>query len=118
MKLQKARFLDALLLKFRGNLTITWQEFQNGLCDDIASYYIIENNINFLVGDAMLKRDEVRRSLSLTDKGFATMTDLRSLGYVTKTSKEIWQLGLQILLAVVSVVTFVLVVVRFCRDFC
>lgn len=89
MNLEKAKILDAILLKFTGNKTITWHEIKEGAFIDIETYYVIENNINFLVGDGQLERDSVQAfSLSMTDKGFATMTDLPNLGYVTTAKKE------------------------------
>lgn len=89
MNLEKAKILDAILLKFTGNITITWHQLQQGLCNDIETYHVIENNINYLVGDGQLERDVAQAfSLSMTDKGFATMTDLANLGYVTAAKKE------------------------------
>jgi hypothetical protein len=88
MELKKARLLDNILLKFWGNVTLTWADIQNGAWNDIATYDDCENNINFLVGDGMLKRDTTLHTLVTTDKGFATMTDLKNLGYVTKAKKE------------------------------
>jgi len=89
MNLEKAKILDAILLKFTGNITITWYQLEQGAFNDIATYHVVENNINYLVGDGQLERDVAQPfSLSMTDKGFATMTDLPNLGYVTIAKKE------------------------------
>jgi len=89
MNLEKAKILDAILLKFTGNITITWNQLQQGAFNEIATYHVVENNINYLVGDGQLERDVTQAfSLSMTNKGFATMTDLPNLGYVTLAKKE------------------------------
>jgi len=90
MDLKKAKLLDRILLKFAGNATIKWNDLRDGHWDDIASYHVCENNINFLVGDGMIKRESAILALSLTDKGLAVMTDIPNLGYAKKTKKEIF----------------------------
>jgi hypothetical protein len=98
-KLEKAILLDKILLKFEGNKTWTWDgihtpEFYKDLNDD---YFVIENHLNFLIGDGMLTkyRDVDYKDLTknledypelsnLTPKGFAVMTDLKNLGYEQK----------------------------------
>lgn len=96
---EKAILLDKILLKFEGNKTWTWDgihtpEFYKDLNDD---YFVVENHLNFLIGDGMLTkyRDPDYKDLNknfedypelsnLTPKGFAVMTDLKNLGYVQK----------------------------------
>ena len=112
MTIDKAKILDSILLKFVGNATIFWKDLQQGIWDDIASYHVCENNINFLVGDDMLKRDTVLESLSMTNKGFATMTDLDNLGYVKKATKERQETFLKYGLAFVTVSTFVILCLK------
>ena len=108
MTIDKAKLLDSILLKFTGNVTIKWSDLQQGIWDDIASYHVCENNINFLVGDQMLKRDTQLETLSMTDKGFATMTDLENLGYVKKATKEKRDDFIKYGLACITVATFII----------
>jgi hypothetical protein len=108
MNIDKAKLLDKILLKFTGNVTIKWSDLQQGIWDDIASYHVCENNINFLVGDDMLKRDNELQTLCMTDKGFATMTDLENLGYVTKANKEKRDNILKYGLACITLATFII----------
>ena len=112
MTIDKATLLDKILLKFRGNITVKWSDLQTGLWDDIATYHVCENNINFLVGDGMLKRDTVLHLLSMTDKGFATMTDLDNLGYVTKAKKERNETMIKYIGFCIGVATFILLFFR------
>lgn len=108
MNLDKAKLLDKILLKFAGNATVKWIDLQQGIWDDIASYHVCENNINFLVGDGMLKRDDDIHTLRTTDKGFATMTDLENLGYVTMANKERRSDFIKYGTACITVATFII----------
>ncbi|RNI35615.1 hypothetical protein EFY79_11635 [Hanamia caeni] len=108
MKIDKAILLDKILLKFTGNVTIKWSDLQQGIWDDIASYHVCENNINFLVGQGMLRRNNELQTLCMTDAGFATMTDLVNLGYVTKAKKERRDDFIKYGLACVTVATFII----------
>ena len=112
MTIDKAKLLDKILLKFDGNVTVKWSDLQQGMWDDIASYHICENNINFLVGEQMLKRDNELQTLCMTDKGFAIMTDLNNLGYVKKAIKERQEKLLKIGLACITVATFVILCLK------
>jgi hypothetical protein len=104
-KLEKAELLDRILLKFQGNKTIAWDyfhkpEFYKDLHDN---YYVVENHLNYLIGDEMLtkerqidneKSDKARMNIYseysfLTPKGFAVMTDLENLGYVRTENERI-----------------------------
>jgi hypothetical protein len=108
MDLKKAKLLDKILLKFWGNKTLKWSDIQNGAWSDIAIYDDCEKNINFLVGDSMLKRDTTLHTLWTTDKGFATMTDLKNLGYVTKVKKERLDNGIKYLAFGLAIATFLI----------
>jgi hypothetical protein len=88
MDIEKAKILDGILQKFSGNVTISWESLREEFKNDMNKYYILENNINFLVSDGMLKRDTILHTLCMTDKGFATMTDPKNLGYLVKAKKE------------------------------
>lgn len=88
MDIEKAKILDDILKRFSGNVTISWESLRVEFKDDMNKYFILENNLNFLVGDGMLKRDNALHTLCMTDKGFATMTDPESLGYYVKAKKE------------------------------
>jgi hypothetical protein len=88
MDIEKAKILDNILKRFSGNITVSWASLREEFKDDMNKYYILENNINFLVGDGILKRDNTLHTLSMTDKGFATMTDPGNLGYYVKAKKE------------------------------
>jgi hypothetical protein len=107
MNIQKAKILDAILLKFVGNRTFTWTQLQNGAFGDIGNYHLIENNINFLIGEGHLRRNEIEpQSLTLTDKGFATMTDLPNLGYVVSAKKERRKNAFKALSGIILVASF------------
>ena len=108
MNIDKAKLLDKILLKFTGNITVKWSDLQQGIWDDVASYHVCENNINFLVGEDMLKRDNEIQTLCMTDKGFATMTDLENLGYVKKANKERRDDFVKYGLACITVATFII----------
>jgi hypothetical protein len=108
MIIDKAILLDKILQKFAGNITVKWSDLQTGLWDDIATYDDCEKNINFLVGDGMLKRNTNPDSLSTTDKGFATMTDLENLGYVVKAKKERRETIIKYIGFGIGVATFIL----------
>lgn len=106
----KSVILDDILRRFKGNETIYWKNLQDEFANNMNEYYIIENNINYLVGDGMLIRDKATESLTMTDMGFAVYTDIDNLGYVTKqkaAKKKFWNkaIGFNIML-----LTFLLIV--------
>ena len=94
MDLEKAKLSDAILLKFRGNITVSWDEIKEGAFNAVHSdYYVIENRIKFLLGENVLKQEtkigvKIYLMLSMTDKGWAIMTDMGNAGYVAKAIKE------------------------------
>lgn len=95
MDLEKAKLSDAILLKFKGNKTISWDEVKEEAFNDIHSdYYVIENRIKFLLGENILKEQttlgvKVYIMLSMTNKGWGVMTDIESEGYVAQVKIEI-----------------------------
>lgn len=109
-KLKRAKTLDQILLKFRGNITVKWSDLQAGNWNDVAPYYVCENYINYLISDNMLRRDTALNSLSLTEKGLATMTDLRSLGYVKKSREEFLNDTVRYFTALLAAATFCILV--------
>jgi len=98
-KEEKAKFLDNLLLKFEGNKSFNHTQvhdrsFYESLDDD---FFVVENHLNFLIGDGMIKVTPLSNMgninyelcyYSLTEKGFAVMTDLENLGYASKQKEE------------------------------
>lgn len=117
----KAQILDGILLTFKGDKTITWDQMRAGACKKVHSdYFVIENNINFLVGEGMIRREVGITALTLTDKGYGTMTEIDNLGYVaslkgkksainlSKRNNNI-NIGIQILILLVSILAVILV---------
>jgi len=115
MKTDKAKMLDDILKRFSGNITITWDSLREEFKDDMDKYYILENNINFLVGDGILKRDTTLHTLCMTDKGFATMTDPENLGYVPKAKKETRDNRIKNIAFVITIATFLVLCYNFCK---
>lgn len=117
MTLDKARLLDNILLKFKGNISVYWANLHGDkkqFSDIHIDYFIIENNINYLVGDGKLKRNDIGNNeyLTLTDTGFATMTDLDNLGYVTKAKKDKRETIIKYIGFIIAIATFVLLCFR------
>lgn len=117
MTLYKSKILDNILLKFKGNISVYWADLHGDkkIFSDIhQDYYIVENNINFLVGDGKLKRNNINNNeyLTLTDTGFATMTDLENLGYVTKARKGRRETKIKYIGFVLAIATFILLCFR------
>lgn len=108
MNIEKAKILDDILQRFSGNATISWESLREEFKDDMNKYYVLENNINFLVGDGMLKRDTTLHTLCMTDKGFATMTDPKNLGYLVKAKKERIESRVKYIAFSVTIATFLI----------
>lgn len=108
MDIEKAKILDGILQRFSGNVTISWESLREEFKDDMNTYYILEKNINFLVGDGMLKRDTTLHTLCMTDKGFATMTDPKNLGYLVKTKRERTESRVKYIAFSVTIATFLI----------
>jgi len=87
MTIEKAKILDDILTRFKGNVRVKWSDLQNEL-GNTREYYVTENNIKYLLGEGLLKENEFDKDLALTDKGFAVYTDLTTLGYVKKAKDE------------------------------
>jgi len=86
-KMENAKLCDEILRLFEGNKTVTWESLREKYGDGKYDYHIRENKINFLISDGQLERvmtADIKHALVLTSKGFATMTDLENLGYVSK----------------------------------
>lgn len=87
-KLRKAEICDAIIYSFLGNVAHTWNEIHTKeYYEKIDSnYYVVENMINFLVGEGQLKREMANNveRIKLTDKGFGTLGDMENEGYATK----------------------------------
>jgi hypothetical protein len=119
MTLYKSKILDNILLKFKCNISVYWADLHGDkkIFSDIhQDYYIVENNINFLVGDGKLKRNNIDNNeyLTLTDTGFATMTDLENLGYVTKPRKDRRETRIKYIGFVLAIATFILLCFENC----
>jgi len=115
MDIIKAKLLDNILLKFKGNISVYWADLHGDkktFKDIHENYSIVENNINFLVGDGKLKRNNIDNNeyLTLTDTGFATMTDLNNLGYVTKTKTEIKERRIKYIGFGIVIATFIVLI--------
>lgn len=96
-KKKKAQICDAIILLFKPGIVIYLQG-NEGLfsylievkdySDKNVSYVLKDSNIKFLIADGMLDiSDEYQKgitSLRLTDKGIATMRDIKNLGYVAE----------------------------------
>ncbi len=108
MDIEKAKILDDILQRFSGNVTISWESLREEFKADMNKYYVLENNINFLVGDGMLKRDTTSHTLCMTDKGFATMTDPKNLGYLIKAKKERNESRVKYIAFSVTIATFLI----------
>lgn len=115
MKLSRAKLLDAILLKFKDGRSIAWSFLRDGLFKDIhEDFFVIERHIKFLVSVKSLKEDANSFIISLDENGWAIMSDINNLGYVTTSIKErnslIWKRSFQIVLGLSAIVgTLVLI---------
>lgn len=87
-KMEKAQICDNILRRFQGNGSVAWENLRTELAHDMHQYYVTENNINFLIADDMLRRDLTGGLLNLTEKGFATLAELDTLGYVAREKEQ------------------------------
>ncbi len=90
------------------------KEFYN---DIDADYFVIENHLNFLIGDGALQEDKLEGLISLSRKGWFMMTNSGTDGYEAKKKKESKKKAWTIILGIVSIATFILVTIRFTKDF-
>ncbi len=117
MKLKKAKILDLILLKFHPNREILWNEIHRGDFGDIAQHDLIVNNVNFLISDGLIARDVGSAfSLSLTDKGYAVMTDIKDLGYEKKSKADRRKNAWQMIVGFITLATFVILLLKTCID--
>jgi len=117
----KEIIFDKILKKFEGNLSFTWDDIhQESFYKDIDSdYFVIENHLNFLIGDGSIKEvvdSNGKTYLSLSRKGWFKMTNNITDGYNNTRKKEIRERSLKIFLAILSAATFILVSYRFYND--
>ena len=96
-KMDIAILCDSILERCRGSIPIEWhklrEDFKIGTNEkgiDIHSeqYYLTENNINLLISDGMMYREGMDY-IFLSDKGFATMAYIKTLGYVAKENERL-----------------------------
>jgi len=85
--MENDELFDGILKKFVGNKSLSWEaihaeEFYRDLNSD---YFVVENHLNFLIGEGMLKEsEEPNPYISLTRKGWYVMTNTEKAGYVAK----------------------------------
>lgn len=117
--MDKEIIFDKILRKFEGDRTFNWdyihqKEFYESIDSD---YFVVENHINFLIGDNALNEDPNTHNLSLSRKGWFIMTNSETDGYAAKNKKENKKSAWTIILGIVSIGTFILVIIRFSNDF-
>jgi predicted transcriptional regulator len=85
--MENEELFDAILKKFTGDRSFSRDEirdssFYENLNED---YYVVENHLNFLIGQEMLKESNDRIPIvSLTRKGWYVMTNPKAAGYVAQ----------------------------------
>jgi hypothetical protein len=89
MKKKKAKMLDAILLKFRGDVSIRHDNQRENRFEEIGGYFEIENLLNLLESDGMIER-RIDGTKGLTPRGISTIGDIEDEGYVAKTRKQIF----------------------------
>lgn len=106
-------------MKFIGNISIEWKDLQSGSFNDIASYDTIESGINFLIAEKMIlrKHDDPEKQylLGLTDRGFATMTNLREFGYKSKYERENKDRFIKYATFLIAVASFLILFFNLCK---
>jgi hypothetical protein len=80
----KEIILDKLLKKFNGNVSFTWADLHKpDFFESIdPDYFVVENHINFLLGDGALH--DVAGYVALTRRGLFMMAYVDTEGYVPK----------------------------------
>ncbi len=86
-RMERAIMCDDILRRFKRNKAVYWQDLREEFKDNMERYHLIENQINYLIADNMIKRNftmnlDGRESLTLTERGFVTFADIENLGYV------------------------------------
>lgn len=90
--MENEELFDAILKKFTGNKSFSWDEIhtKNFYYDLNTDYFVVENHLNFLIGQEVLKEssDSVPY-VALTRKGWYVMTNPEIAGYVTQRADRI-----------------------------
>jgi ABC-type sugar transport system permease subunit len=85
MNKEKAIKLDAILLKFHGDISIQHYDDNINNFKEIDTYYKIENYLKFLESENMVENIPAKvRTYKLRPRGWATMTEIKTEGYVSK----------------------------------
>jgi hypothetical protein len=112
----KASILDAILLKFQGDISIQhYMQINNQFKDIDNNYFVIENHLKFLEAENMLNcsSEGIRK---LSPRGWATMTDIKNLGYEKKAKKEKRVSIINTLTFIFSFVSVIILCQSFYRD--
>ena len=88
-KIEKAEICDDILRRFQGNGAIYWASLRAEFAQNMHLYYVTESNINFLIAEGMIERDLTGAALNLTERGFATLAEIETLGYVAKENERL-----------------------------
>jgi hypothetical protein len=126
-RMEKATICDSILRQFQGNGAIYWEKLREEFKANMHDYHVTENNINFLIADGMLKRNNSLECLNLTEKGFATLAEIDTLGYVAKENERIEQeatmqrriktdRGIQITILIISLLALVISVIALVKS--
>ena len=118
MDIEKAIILDSILQRFNGNTTVYWdklrKEFTNNGGQLTRDFFILENNIKYLLGEGALQRDSTTTgdALCLTDKGFAIFADLEKLGYTKRAKTERNEKRLKNVGFIIAILTFAILIYK------
>ncbi|MBS1661877.1 MAG: hypothetical protein JST68_12595 [Bacteroidetes bacterium] len=85
--MENEELFDAILKKFTGDKSFSRDEIKSTdfYADLNSDYFVVENHLNFLIGQEMLKESNDQPPfVSLTRKGWFVMTNSSSAGYVTQ----------------------------------
>lgn len=109
MDLKKAELIDSILTRFKGNVAVYWNTLYEELEDNMDQYYVIEENINYLIGEDVLVRVtyEGFEGVQLTEKGYAIHKDPDMLGFVSVYKKERNKIRWTRTVQIVVIITFV-----------
>ena len=87
--MEKAVICDNILRRFQGNGAVRWEGLKKEFAHDMHQYHVVENNINYLIAEGMVRRHPSLEILHLTEKGFATLAEIDTLGYVAKENERL-----------------------------
>lgn len=71
----------------------------------LIKYYLIENNIKYLLGDNMLREVE-GGIVCLSNKGFGAIEIIKSSGYLAKWKEDCWKTTIKYIVYTVSISIF------------